>query len=67
MTSSARLLELHSILPVSTDLMTSRQRELIFDRLTHSGPEPDDDTSVSGIHFIGSQVRGRLLLAHLSH
>jgi hypothetical protein len=24
-----------------------------IDGLTHSGPEPDDDTSVSGIHFIG--------------
>jgi len=26
--------------------------------LTHSGPEPDDDTTVSGIPFIGGQLRG---------
>ena len=35
--------------------------------LTHSGPEPDDDTAVSGIHFSSEANLRASLLAHLSH
>jgi hypothetical protein len=46
--------------------MTSRQKGANVTNLTHSGPEPDDDTTVSGIHFTGSQPRGECACSSVS-
>jgi hypothetical protein len=34
--------------------------------LTHSGPEPDDDTAVSRIHLTGGQPRGETACSSFS-